>query len=317
MTVSPVIYKDVTQTIGRTPLVELGRLAAGGSGRLLAKLEMRNPCGSVKDRVGLALIEDAEAHGLIGPGATLIEATAGNTGIGLASAAAVKGYRLIVVMPETMSEARAAPLRHLGAEVRLTPGILMADAVRLARSLQREIPGALLLDQFNNPANVALHRRTTGEEIWADTGGEVDAFVAAVGTGGTLMGVAQLLKERRTAVRIVAVEPARSAVLSDGAAGQHRIPGIGVGFVPPLLDRSLVDEVVAVPDEDAFAATRLLARREGVSAGVSAGAALHAALALLQRPDMAGKSVVTILPDTGDRYAGTGLFDGGEAPQHE
>ncbi|MGY4177748.1 cysteine synthase A [Bradyrhizobium sp. USDA 4518] len=303
------IYEDVTRTIGQTPLVALNRLAAGQQSQLLAKLEMRNPCGSVKDRVGLALIADAEARGLIAPGATIIEATAGNTGIGLASAAAVKGYRLILVMPEAMSEERAKLLRHLGVDVRLTPGILVADAVRRAKELQQEIPGALFIDQFNSRANVEVHRRTTAEEIWADTRGEVDVFVAAVGTGGTLMGIGGLLKERRPGVQVVAVEPQASAVLSGGSAGQHRIPGIGVGFVPPLFDRSLVDEIVSVSNEDAFAAARRLARREGISAGVSAGAAIHASLTVLKRPAMVGKTVVVLLADTGDRYASSGLFD--------
>ncbi|CAB3745936.1 cysteine synthase A [Paraburkholderia solisilvae] len=305
------IYEDITRTIGHTPLVHMARLAAHQPGRLLAKLEMRNPGGSVKDRVGLALIEDAEAAGRIAPGATLIEATAGNTGIGLAVAAAVKGYRLIVVMPEVMSEERTALLRHFGAQVRHTPGILMADAVHLARQLQQEIPGAILLDQFNNHSNTAVHRRTTAEEIWSDTGGEIDVLVAAVGTSGTLMGIASVLKERRPGIRVVAVEPVDSAVLSGGQPGQHRIPGIGVGFVPPLFDRTLVDEVIPVSNDDAFAAARLLAKTEGICAGVSAGAAIHASLAVLVRPEMAGKTVVAILPDTGDRYASAGLFEGG------
>ncbi len=303
------IYQNVTCTAGRTPLVELGRLSAGVHARLLAKLEMRNPCGSVKDRVALAMIEDAEACGVITPGATLIEATAGNTGIGLACAAAVKGYRLILVMPEVMSEERAKLLRHFGVDVRLTPGILVADAVALAKELHQQIPGAFLVDQFNNPANITAHRRTTAEEIWSDTSGNLDVFVAAVGTAGTLMGVASVLKKRKPDIRIIAVEPAACAVLSGGCAGQHRIPGIGVGFVPPLFDRSLVDEIVPVSNEDAFAATRLLARREGISSGISAGAAIHASLAVMKRAEMVGKTVVTILPDTGDRYASSGLFD--------
>jgi cysteine synthase A len=303
------VYQDVTRTIGHTPLVELGRLSYGISGRLLGKLEMRNPGGSVKDRVALAMIEDAEARGLITPGVTLIEATAGNTGIGLACAAAVKGYRLIVVMPEVMSEDRARLLRHLGVEVLFTPGILVADSVALAKKLQQQTPGSYWIDQFNNPANAAVHRRTTAEEIWSDTGGELDVFVAAVGTGGTLMGVASLLKERRPDIRIIAVEPALSPVLSGGSAAQHRIPGIGVGFVPPLFDRTLIDEIIPVSNEDAFAMTRLLAKREGISAGISAGAVLHASLTALKRPGIIGKTVVTILADTGDRYASSGLFD--------
>lgn len=305
------IHDDVTSAIGKTPLVELARLFPHKRGRLLAKLEMLNPFGSVKDRLGLALIQDAEARGLIAPGATLIEATAGNTGIALACVAAVKGYRLILVMPEAMSEERAKLLRHLGVDVRLTPGILVSDAIRLARVLHREIPGAFLVQQFNNPANIAVHRRTTAEEIWADTGGDVDVVVATVGTGGTLMGVASVLKERRPGVHVVAVEPADSAVLSGGSKGQHRMPGIGVGFIPPLFDSYLVDEVIAVSNDDAFAAARRLARREGISAGISAGAAIHASLAVLERPEMVGKTVVTILPDSGDRYASSGLFDVG------
>jgi cysteine synthase A len=308
------IYEDVTHTIGGTPLVSLSRMVRDQidqdrSGRLLAKLEMHNPGGSVKDRVGLALIEDAEAQARIAPGATLIEATAGNTGIGLAIAAAVKGYRLIVVMPEAMSEERTALLRHFGAEVRHTPGILMADAVQLARQLQTEIRGAIILDQFNNASNTAVHRRTTAEEIWTDTAGEMDVLVAAVGTGGTLIGIASVLKERKPGLRVVAVEPADSPVLSGGRAGQHRIPGIGVGFVPPLFDCTWVDEVIAVTNEAAFAAARQLAKREGICAGVSAGAAIHASLTMLKREEMAGKTVVAILPDTGDRYASSGLFE--------
>jgi cysteine synthase A len=303
------IHKNVTCTIGHTPLIEIGRLSEGVHAHLLAKLEMRNPCGSVKDRVALAMIEDAEARGVISPGATLIEATSGNTGIGLACAGAVKGYRLILVMPEVMSKERATLLRHLGVDVRLTPGILVADAVALARELHQQIPSAFLIDQFSNPANIAVHRQTTAEEIWSDTGGNLDVFVAAVGTAGTLMGVASILKERRPDIRIIAVEPAASAVLSGGSPGQHRIPGIGVGFVPPLFDRSLVDEVVPVSNEDAFAATRLLARREGISSGISGGAAIHASLTVMKRPEMVGKTAVTILPDTGDRYASSGLFN--------
>ncbi|VVU50114.1 cysteine synthase A [Burkholderia anthina] len=303
------IYDDITRTIGRTPLVRLSRLGGDRFGSILAKLEMRNPGGSVKDRVGLALIEDAEASGRIKPGATLIEATAGNTGIGLAVAAAVKGYHLIVVMPEVMSEERTALLRHFGAEVRHTPGILMADAVQLAKKLLQEIPGAILLDQFNNQSNTAVHRRTTAEEIWADTSGDIDVLVAAVGTGGTLIGTAGALKEKKPNLHVVAVEPLDSNVLSGGKAGQHRIPGIGVGFVPPLFDRQLVDEVIAVSNDDAFSAARMLAKREGICAGISGGAAIHASLSLLQRPDMQGKTVVAILPDTGDRYASSGLFD--------
>lgn len=305
------IYPDVTRAIGRTPLIELSKFAPGAHGRLLAKLEMQNPWGSVKDRVGLALIEDAEVRGLIAPGSTLIEATAGNTGMALAGVAAVKGYRLILVMPEVMSEERVVVLRRLGVDVRLTPGILMADAVRLAEQLQRETPRSFLVNQFTNPINVAIHRQTTAEEIWADTDGSVDVFVATVGTGGTLMGVGSMLKERRPGVHIVAVEPASSAVLSGGVSGQHRIPGIGAGFVPPLFDRSIVDELITVSDDDALATARLLARREGISAGISSGAAIHASRVVLKRPEMTGRTVVTILPDTGDRYVRSGIFGDG------
>lgn len=301
------IYPDVSALIGRTPLVELSRLAESVEGRLLGKLEMLNPCGSVKDRLGLALMEDAERRGVLQPGGTLVEATGGNTGIGLASVAAIRGYRLIVTMPESMSGERAALLRYLGADVRLTPGILMTDAVALARELSEAIPGAVLADQFRNPANTALHRRTTAEEIWADTGAQVDVFVSAVGTGGTLTGVAEVLRERRPSVHIVAVEPAGAAVLSGRPAGQHQMPGIGVGFIPPLLNLSVIDEVIAVEDAEAITAARRLGQREGISAGVSSGAALHAALTVLGRKEMAGKTAVVILADTGDRYLTSGL----------
>jgi cysteine synthase A len=306
-----VIYPDVTATVGNTPLVELARLARGLPGRVVAKLEMRNPCGSVKDRLGVALVEDAERTGKLRPGMTLIEATGGNTGIGLALAAAVRGYRLILTMPETMSRERVALLRHLGAEVVLTPGILMREAVARAEEMLREVPGALMLDQFRNPANPELHRRTTAVEVWEGTGGAVDVFVAGVGTGGTVTGVGEVLKRHKPGVRIVAVEPAGAAVLSGGPAGPHQMPGIGVGFVPAVLNRAVLDEVVAVSDEDAFACTRRLAREEGIVAGVSSGAALHAALAIAGRGEAAGKMVVVLLPDTGERYITTSLFAGG------
>jgi cysteine synthase A len=228
------ILHDVRDSVGKTPLVELGRVARGLPARVAAKLEMRNPCGSVKDRLGVALIEDAERRGVLRPGMTLVEATGGNTGIGLAFAAAIKGFRLILTMPETMSTERVALLRHFGAEVVLTPGILMGDAVTRAKQLLRENPGAVMLDQFRNPANPEVHRRTTAEEVWEDTKGAVDVFVSAVGTGGTITGVGELLKRRKPTVRIVAVEPAGAAVLSGGPAGSHRIPGIGVGFIPEV-----------------------------------------------------------------------------------
>ena len=302
------LFNDVTATVGKTPVVELGRLAKGLPGRVVAKLEMRNPCGSVKDRLGVALIDHAERQGVLGPGMTLVEATGGNTGIGLAFAAAVRGYRLILTMPETMSTERVALLRHLGADVVLTPGILMGDAVALARQLVKETPGAVMLDQFANPANPEIHRRTTAVEIWEDTQGAVDVFVSAVGTGGTITGVGEVLKERKPSVRVVAVEPAGAAVLSGGSVGNHLIPGIGVGFIPEVLNRSILDEVIAVTDEDAFACARRLARVEGIVAGASSGAALHAALAVASRMDSTGRTIVVLLADTGERYITTSLF---------
>jgi cysteine synthase A len=303
-----VIHGDLTSTVGGTPMVELGRLAGGLPGRVVGKLEMRNPCGSVKDRVGVAMIEDAERRGILRPGMTLVEATGGNTGIGLAFAAATRGYHLILTMPETMSTERVALLKHLGAEVILTPGILMGDAVARAEELQRSTPGSLMLDQFRNPANPDVHRRTTAVEIWEDTQGAVDVFVSAVGTGGTITGVGDVLKRRKPTVRTVAVEPAGAAVLSGKSAGNHLIPGIGVGFVPDVLDRSLIDEIISVSDEDAFRRTRQLGREEGILAGVSSGAALHAALAVAAREDARGKMIVVLLADTGERYVTTSLF---------
>jgi cysteine synthase A len=275
---------------------------------VVAKLEMRNPCGSVKDRVGVALIEDAERRGILRPGMTLVEATGGNTGIGLAFAAAVRGYRLILTMPETMSRERAALLRHLGAEVELTPGILMGDAVARAEQLVAQIPGSIMLDQFRNPVNPEVHRRTTAVEIWEDTQGGVDVFVSAVGTGGTITGVGEALKDRKVGVYVVAVEPAGAAVLSGGPAGDHHIPGIGVGFIPEVLNRAIIDEVIPVTDEESFACTRRLAREEGIMAGVSSGAALHAALAVASRADAEGAMIVVLLADTGERYVTTDLF---------
>lgn len=302
------IYRNAVETVGRTPMVELGRLAKGLPGRVVAKLEMRNPCGSVKDRLGLALIEDAERRGVVKPGATLIEATGGNTGIGLAFAAAIRGYRLILTMPTTMSTERVALLRHLGAEVILTPGILMVDAIARADALAKEIPGSVRLNQDSNPANPEIHRQTTAPEIWDDTEGGVDIFVSAVGTGGTITGVGEVLKARKPSVRTVAVEPTGAALLSGGVAGSHKMPGIGVGFIPKVLNRAIIDEVIAVTDEHAFGCARRLAREEGILAGVSSGAALHAALTVASRATSANKLIVVFLADTGERYITTDLF---------
>lgn len=302
------ILTDVTEAIGRTPLVRLDRLGRGLLGRIAAKLESANPCASVKDRLGLALIQDGERRGVLQPGATIIEATGGNTGIGLACTSAVRGYRLVLTMPETMSVERVALLRQLGAEVVLTPGILMADAVDRARQLLAETPGAFMLDQFSNAANPEVHRRTTGPEIWEATGGAVDVFVSAVGTGGTITGVGEVLKQRKPATWVVAVEPAGAAVLSGRPPGTHRMPGIGVGFIPAVLNRSVIDEVIAVSDDDAFECARRLAREEGILAGVSSGAALYAALALATRAEFVDKLIVVLLADTGERYITTELF---------
>jgi cysteine synthase A len=302
------IYNDHTATVGRTPMVELARLAKGLPGRVIAKLEMRNPCGSIKDRVGIALIEDAESRGILRPGMVLIEATGGNTGIGFAFAAGIRGYRLILTMPQAMSQERVALLRQLGAEVVLTPGILMNDAVARARQLLEEIPDSIMLDQFRNPANPEIHRKTTAIEIWDDTRGAVDFFISAVGTGGTITGVGEVLKERKPTLRVIAVEPAGAAVLSGGTPGNHQMPGIGVGFIPPILNRAILDEVIVVSDEEAFACTRRLAKMEGIIAGVSSGAALHAALAVASRTEAAAKVIVVLLADTGERYVTTALF---------
>lgn len=302
------IHANISATVGRTPLVELGRVARGLAGRILAKLEMRNPCGSVKDRVGIALIDDAERRGLLKPGMTLVEPTGGNTGIGLAMAAAVRGYRLVLTMPEVMSQERVRLLRYLGAEIVLTPGILMVDAVGRAEALVTEIPGAIMLDQFKNPANPEVHRRTTAVEIWDDTRGSVDIFVSAVGTGGTITGVGEALKARKPSLRVIAVEPAGAAVLSGRPAGSHRMPGIGVGFIPQVLNRAILDEIITVTDEEAFAGARRLGRDEAIMAGISSGAAIHAALEVAAREDAAGKTIVVLLADTAERYITTPLF---------
>jgi cysteine synthase A len=290
-------------------MVDLSRLARRLPGRVVGKLEMANPCGSIKDRLGDALIKDAEQRGALRPGATLVEATGGNTGIGIAFAAAIRGYRVVLTMPESMSRERIALLRQLGAEAILTPGILMGDAVSKAQQLAREIPGAVMLDQFRNPANPEVHRRTTALEIWQDTDGKIDVFVASVGTGGTITGVGEVLRDRKPEVRIIAVEPAGSAVLSGRPPGNHQMPGIGVGFIPKVLNRAVIDETIPVTDAQAFDCARRLAREEGIIAGVSSGAALHAALAVASRPSSAGKMIVVILPDTGERYVTTALFN--------
>lgn len=305
------IYTSADQLIGRTPLLELARLARaeGLEARLLAKLECFNPAGSVKDRVARAMIGDGEARGLLKPGGTIIEPTSGNTGIGLAAVAAARGYRVIIVMPDTMSVERRRLMAAYGAELVLTPGAQgMAGAIQRAEELAREIPGSFLPGQFVNPANPAAHRASTGPEIWADTEGRVDVFVAGVGTGGTITGVGQYLKERNPAVKIVAVEPKGSPMLSEGRAGPHNIQGIGAGFVPEVLDPAVYDEIIPVSDEEAFAAGRLIGRSEGILAGISSGAALHAAMELAKRSENEGKTIVVLLPDAGDRYLSTPLF---------
>ena len=302
------IFPSAVETVGKTPLVALGRVGRGLPGRLAGKLESHNPCGSVKDRIGVAMVDEAERAGRLKPGATIIEPTSGNTGIALAFVAAARGYRLIVTMPERMSAERAALLRYLGAEVVTTPGTLMREAVARAEELRQQTPGAVVLGQFSNPANPDIHRRTTAVEIWDDSGGEVDVFVAGVGTGGTITGVGEVLKQRKPGVRVVAVEPAKAAVLSGQAPSNHLIQGIGAGFVPPILNRNVIDEIVAVSEDEAFACARRLAREEGLLCGISSGAALAAALAVAERPAFAGKLIVVVLPDSGERYVSTPLF---------
>ena len=305
------IYTSADQLIGRTPLLELTHIEreAGLKARLLAKLEYFNPAGSVKDRVAKAMIDEAEAGGRLKPGSVIIEPTSGNTGIGLASVAAARGYRIIITMPETMSMERRQLMKAYGAELVLTEGAQgMKGAIAKAGELAREIPGSFIPGQFVNPANPAAHRAATGPEIWTDTGGETDIFVAGVGTGGTITGVGQYLKERNPAVKIVAVEPKGSPMLSEGRAGPHNIQGIGAGFVPEVLDPAVYDEIIPVSDEEAFAAGRLIGRSEGILAGISSGAALHAAMELAKRSENEGKTIVVLLPDAGDRYLSTPLF---------
>ena len=305
------IYTSADQLIGRTPLLELTHIEkeTGVKARILAKLEYFNPAGSVKDRIARAMIDEAEASGRLKPNSTIIEPTSGNTGIGLASVAAARGYRIIITMPETMSVERRQLMKAYGAELVLTEGSQgMKGAIAKAEELAKEIPDSFIPGQFVNPANPAAHRASTGPEIWADTGGEVDIFVAGVGTGGTITGVGQYLKEQNPAVKIVAVEPQDSPVLSEGRSGAHKIQGIGAGFVPEVLDTAVYDEILPVSSEDAFSAGRLIGRKEGVLAGISSGAALHAAIELARRPGNAGKTIVVLLPDTGDRYLSTPLF---------
>ena len=301
------VYKNLTELIGRTPLVEIGPFE-GQRARILAKVEYFNPGGSVKDRVALAMIEDAEKQGILVPGATIIEPTSGNTGVGLAWVGAARGYKTILTMPDTMSLERRNLLKALGARLVLTPGSEgMKGAIAKAQALKEEIPGSVILGQFTNPANPAAHERTTGVEIWDDTQGDVDIFVAGVGTGGTVSGVGRALKARKPGVRIVAVEPASSAVLSTGIAGKHKIQGIGAGFVPDTYDASVIDEILPVSDEDAVRGGRMLSAR-GLLVGISSGAAFSAALSLARKEENAGKTIVALLPDTGERYLSTILF---------
>ena len=305
------VYTSITQLIGGTPLVELSNYEADNKleATILAKLEYFNPAGSVKDRIAKAMLDDAEAKGLLKPGATIIEPTSGNTGIGLASVAAARGYKIILTMPETMSVERRNLLKAYGAELVLTDGAKgMKGAIEKANELAAATPGSFIPGQFVNPANPAIHRATTGPEIWADTDGKVDIFVAGVGTGGTLTGVGEYLKAQNPNVKIVAVEPAGSPVLSKGVAGPHKIQGIGAGFVPDTLNTKIYDEIIPVENEDAFITGRTIARKEGVLIGISSGAAVYAATVLAQRPENKGKTIVALLPDTGDRYLSTPLF---------
>ena len=305
------IYTSADQLIGKTPLLELVHIEQTENleAKVLGKLEYFNPAGSVKDRIAKAMIDDAEQKGLLKPGAVIIEPTSGNTGIGLASVAAARGYRIIIVMPETMSVERRQIMKAYGAELVLTEGAKgMKGAIAKADELAKEIPGSFIPGQFVNPANPAVHKATTGPEIWADTDGKVDIFVAGVGTGGTVTGVGEYLKEQNPNVKVVAVEPAGSPVLSKGVAGAHKIQGIGAGFVPSVLDTKVYDEIITVENEDAFATGKLIGKKEGVLVGISSGAAVWAAIQLAKRPENKGKTIVALLPDTGDRYLSTPLF---------
>ena len=305
------IYTSADQLIGKTPLLELTHIekAHDLKAKIVAKLEYFNPAGSVKDRIAKAMIDDAEAKGLLKPGSVIIEPTSGNTGIGLASVAAARGYRIIIVMPETMSVERRQLMKAYGAELVLTEGAKgMKGAIAKADELAKEIPGSFVAGQFVNPANPKAHYETTGPEIWADTDGQVDIFVAGVGTGGTITGTGKFLKEQKSDVKVVAVEPKTSAVLSTGVAGSHKIQGIGAGFVPDVLDTHIYDEIIPVDNDDAFAVGKEVGKREGVLVGISSGAAVWAAIELAKRPENAGKNIVVLLPDTGDRYLSTPLF---------
>ncbi len=307
------IYTSVQELIGRTPLMEIRNIEReeGLEARVLVKLEYLNPAGSVKDRIAKNMIEDAEEKGLLKPGATIIEPTSGNTGIGLAAIAASKGYRLILTMPETMSVERRNILKAYGAEIVLTEGVRgMTGAIEKAEELSKEIPGSFLTRQFENPANPETHRKTTGPEIWEDTDGKVDILVAGVGTGGTITGTGEYLKSQNSQVRVVAIEPSDSPVLSGGAAGPHKLQGIGAGFIPKALNTQVYDEILTLGSEESFAAAKLLAHKEGILVGISSGAALHGAIELAKRPENKGKTIVVILPDSGDRYYSTPLFEG-------
>ncbi len=305
------IYTSMDQLIGRTPLLELTRIQKklGLHARVLAKLEGMNPAGSAKDRVALSMLDDAAQRGLIKPGSVIIEPTSGNTGIGICAVAAARGYRAMIVMPDSMSMERQLLMRAYGAELVLTPGAKgMAGAIEKAQELMRTIPGAFLCGQFDNPANAAAHRKTTGPEILEDTDGKIDFFVAGVGTGGTITGVGEYLKERAPGVRIIGVEPANSPVLSGGKPGPHGLQGIGAGFIPGVLNVNVIDEIVPVTEDQAYTAARMIAREEGVLCGISSGAALHAALELAKREENAKKTIVVLLPDSGERYLSTGLY---------
>ncbi|WP_061003528.1 cysteine synthase A [Mycolicibacterium mucogenicum] len=304
------IYANVTELVGRTPLVRLNRLTEGAGAQVVAKLEFYNPANSVKDRIGVAIVDAAEQSGELKPGGTIVEATSGNTGIALALVGAARGYKVILTMPETMSLERRVMLRAYGAEIVLTPGSEgMAGAVAKAKQILAETPNSVAADQFANPANPAIHEKTTAEEVWADTDGEVDIFVAGIGTGGTLTGVGHVLKERKTDVKIVGVEPVDSPILTGGQAGPHKIQGLGANFVPEVLDRSVYDEIIDVAFPDAIEVARALGTDEGILGGISAGANVWAALQLAKRPENAGKLIVVIVPDFGERYVSTALYE--------